>query len=161
MQGGPYGPLGHGSAFPIIEATTRLVLQYVEKMQTENIKSFTPKLDVCQEFADHAHLYLNRTAWTGPCSSWFKQGKVNGPLTMFPGSRLAYLSLLEKPRLEDLDVKYCNPLNRFEFLGNGFHVREFDGRDLSHYLGLLNGEDVQMDLESDFMALPIADKQAA
>src|SRR5262245_42469699 len=122
MQGGPYGPLGHGSAIPIIEATTRLVLQMVEKMQTDNIKSVAPKLDVCEEFAAHAKLFLNRTAWTGPCSSWFKQGKIDGPLTMFPGSRLTYLALLDKPRLEDLDVKYFNRLNRFEFLGNGFQT---------------------------------------
>ncbi|KAJ5964122.1 uncharacterized protein N7479_003998 [Penicillium vulpinum] len=146
MQGGPYGPLGHGSTLAIFEATSRLVLQIAEKMQTENIKSVTPKIEVCEEFAEHAKLFLNRTAWTGPCSSWFKQGKIDGPLAMFPGSRLSFLALLEKPRLEDCDLKYFNRLNRYEFLGNGFHTREFDGRDLSHYLGLLGGKDVQPDL---------------
>lgn len=33
--------------------------------------------------------------------------------------------------------------NVFAFLGNGFEVREFDGRDITDYLGLLDGVDVQ------------------
>lgn len=35
--------------------------------------------------------------------------------------------------------------NRFAFLGNGFHVREFDGRDITSYMGNLDekGRDVQ------------------
>jgi hypothetical protein len=33
--------------------------------------------------------------------------------------------------------------NRFAFLGNGFDTREFDGRDITNYLGLLGEEDKQ------------------
>lgn len=150
--GGPYGSLGHGSALPILEQMVRLVCQIVQKMQTDNIKSLAPRADVCEDFAQHAQLYLKRTAWSGNCSSWFKQGRVDGPLTMFPGSRLLYFDMLSKPRLEDYEVKYVNPLNRFEFLGNGFSTREFDGRDITNYWGLLDGEDKQRDLEAEVVA---------
>jgi hypothetical protein len=68
---------------------------------------------------------------------------------MFPGSRLTYLDLLSTPRFEDYHIEYLNSLNMFEFLGNGFSMREFDGRDLSYYLGLLDGEDHQINLEDD------------
>lgn len=69
---------------------------------------------------------------------------------MFPGSRLTYLELLGTPRFEDYHVTYKNSKNRFAFLGNGFQVREFDGRDLSFYLGILDGVgDKQLDLEAD------------
>ena len=59
------------------------------------------------------------------------------------------MDLMANPRFEDYQIEYLNPLNMFEFLGNGFATREFDGRDLSNYLGLLDGEDLQIDLEGD------------
>lgn len=149
MFGGPYGPLGHGSFLPIIETLVQNVLQCIEKMQKDRIKSLTPKPEVVNALKEHADLFLQRTAWTSGCSSWFKQGRIDGPLPMFPGSRLTYLELLSKPRFEDYNIEYCNSLNMFEFLGNGFDTREFDGRDLSYYLGLLDDQDVQIDLEAD------------
>ncbi len=60
------------------------------------------------------------------------------------------MELLEKPRFEDYEIEYMNKLNPLEFLGNGFGTRESDGRDLSYYLGLIDGMDVQMDLEGEF-----------
>ena len=131
---GPYGPLGHGSFLPIIERLVPNFLDTAKKMQTQNIKSMTPKREVCEAFIEHADLYLKRTAWTSGCSSWFKQGKVDGPLTMFPGTRLVYMDLLSQPRYEDYRIEYQSG-NPFGFLGNGFSTREYDGRDLSYYLG--------------------------
>lgn len=147
MMGGPNGPSGHGSLFPMLEILASNVLQCIDKMQRDRIESITPKTEAVREFKEHADLYLQRTAWTGPCSSVFKQGRVDGPLSMFPGSRLTYLELLSIPRFEDYDIIYCNKLNRWQFLGDGFAVREFDGRDLSYYMGLVDGEDRQIDLE--------------
>ena len=68
---------------------------------------------------------------------------------IFPASRLVYMDLLSIARFEDYDIEYLNPLNMYEFLGNGFSTREFDGRDLSNYLGLLGDDDHQIDLEGD------------
>ncbi|EXJ55336.1 hypothetical protein A1O7_08263 [Cladophialophora yegresii CBS 114405] len=149
MMGGPYGPLGHGSFLPIIETLAGNIIQVIQKMQKDRIKSLTPKSEIAEQFREHAQLFLKRTAWTSGCSSWFKQGRIDGPLPMFPASRLVYMDLLATPRFEDYNIEYLNPLNMFEFLGNGFARREFDGRDLSYYLGLLHGEDHQIDLEGD------------
>ncbi|KAF2397971.1 FAD/NAD(P)-binding domain-containing protein [Trichodelitschia bisporula] len=141
---GPYGPLGHGSFMPLIEQWTRYIFAVVEKAQVENVKSFSPKLELAQQFRQHADLFLQRTAWTSPCRSWFKQGKSDGQAAIYPGSRLSFLALLERPRFEDFDMEYWDE-NRFAFLGNGFHTREFDGRDITNYLGNLDpeGRDVQ------------------
>ncbi|OQV06871.1 hypothetical protein CLAIMM_11386 [Cladophialophora immunda] len=149
MMGGPYGALGHGSFLPILETLGSNIVACIQKMQKDRIKSMTPRAEAVEEFREHAELFLQRTAWASGCSSWFKQGRVDGPLTMFPGSRLVYLDLLATPRFEDYQIEYLNPLNRFAFLGNGFSQREFDGRDLSYYLGLLDGDDRQIDLEAD------------
>jgi hypothetical protein len=119
---------------PICEMINRHMLQLVKKIQTENIKSLTPKLSVCQKFAEHADLFSKRTAWAGHCRSWFKQGKFDGPLSIFPGSRLIYFDVLSTPRYEDYDIEYKSG-NPFGFFGNGFHKMEYDGSDLSYYLG--------------------------
>jgi hypothetical protein len=51
---------------------------------------------------------------------------------------------MEAPRWEDYEIEYWGR-NMFSFLGNGFHTREFDGRDITNYLGCLDelGRDVQ------------------
>lgn len=120
---------------PIVELVyQKHILAITKKMQLENIKSVTPRRDVCEAFMAHADIFLKRTAWSGPCVSWFKQGRLDGPLTMFPGSRLTYYALMDSPRYEDMAIEYESS-NPFQFLGNGFSTKEFDGSDLSFYLG--------------------------
>ncbi|KAI4675376.1 uncharacterized protein J4E84_010118 [Alternaria hordeiaustralica] len=145
---GPYGPLGHGSFMPLIEVWTRYIFSAITKCQVEKIKSLTPKLAPCLQFRQHADLFLQRTAWTSPCRSWFKQGKTDGQATMWPGSRLHFLKIMETPRYEDFEIEYRQG-NMWSFLGNGFEVREFDGRDITNYLGNLDeeGRDVQPDYD--------------
>lgn len=132
---GPYGPLGHGSFVPIIELVYGNVITVLKRMQKENIKSVTPRREVCDAFAEHANLFLKRTAWASKCRSWFKQGREDGPLAMFPGSRLVFFDLLSAPRYEDYKIEYLGDGNPFNFLGNGFSISEYDGSDLSYYLG--------------------------
>lgn len=138
---GPYGPLAHGSFFPLIAKWSDLIIKIITKMQIERIKSLRPKREVAEQFTDHADLYLQRTAWTSPCSSWFKNGRVDGQPTIYPGSRLHFMQLLENPRYEDYTIEYLDPKNMFSFLGNGFATREFDGRDITNYLGLLERQE--------------------
>ena len=134
MGVGPYGPLGHGSFVPLIEHVTKYILTAVKKMQAEDIKSLAPRPEVCEYFAEHADLYLKRTAWSGECRSWFKQGRLDGKLSIFPGSRLVFFGLMANPRFEDYCIQYRGS-NPFAFLGNGFSAKEFDGSDLAYYLG--------------------------
>lgn len=131
---GAYGPLGHGSFLPIIEHLMHHFISIIKRIQIQNIKSLAPRKEVCEAFVGHADLYLKRTAWTSGCRSWFKQGKVDGPLSIWPGTRLVFFDLLSDPRYEDYDITYLGG-NPFGFMGNGFSVREYDGSDLSYYLG--------------------------
>lgn len=139
---GAYGPLGHGSVIPMVEAYTNYIIQVLQKAQVEDIKSIRVNRSVGEAFTSHADLYLKRTAWSGPCSSWFKNGISSRKPLCWPGSRVHYLTMLQKPRFEDFDIDYLSA-NRFNFLGNGFDIREFDGRDITWYYGLLNNEDKQ------------------
>ena len=137
---------------PLIEQWTKYIFDVITKAQVENIKSFTPRMDLSKQFRQHADLFLQRTAWTSPCRSWFKQGKTDGQAVIYPGSRLSFFHLLDRPRYEDFDIEY-NDDNRYAFLGNGFDTREFDGRDITNYLGLLSedGKDVQPDYDENLI----------
>lgn len=132
---GPYCPAAHGSFFPLIQAYSDYALEVIAKLQTDDIKSIRPKEDVTRQFLRHADTFLKRTAWTGPCSSWFKGGKSDGKPSIWPGSRLHFLRLMEKVRFEDYEIEYLDKGNMWGFLGNGFHVCERDGSDITWYLG--------------------------
>ena len=106
----------------------------IKQIQTQNIRAMTPRKEVCQAFIEHADLYLKRTAWTPGCRSWFKQGKEDGPLSIWPGSRLLFFDAPSQPQYEAFCISYEGD-NPFGFFGSGFTVREYDGSDLSYYLG--------------------------
>lgn len=135
---GPYGPLAHGSFFPIIEKYTDYIINVITKMQVDCIKSLRPRRYCADEFMRHSAKFLERTAWTDPCSSWFKGGKATNTPTIYPGSRVSFLRLLKEPRFEDFDITY-DESNMFAFLGNGFALEEVNGNDMTYYLGTLQG----------------------
>ena len=62
------------------------------------------------------------------------------------------MELLQGPRYEDFEIEYWEE-NRFAFLGNGFEMREFDGRDITDYLGCLDdeGRDVQPEWDGELI----------
>ena len=93
------------------------------------------KDDALSDYNMYCQEYLKRTVWSGGCRSWYKNGKVDGPVTaMYPGSTLHYKEMLEATRWEDFDYEYTRK-NRFAFMGNGLSAREErEGEDLSFYL---------------------------
>lgn len=117
-------------------------MQIIEKMSDEWITAFEPTEEAVADFAEHRRTFIPRTAWSGSCNSWFKQGSVKGEVMMWPGSRIHFFDAMRIPRWEDYHLTRANR-NRFYYFGNGFAEREFDGHDLSWYLGLMDGEDKQ------------------
>ncbi|KAK5989781.1 FAD-binding monooxygenase moxY [Cladobotryum mycophilum] len=121
---GPNGPASHSSVLPILEWHTRYLFQMINKLQRENIRSFTPKAECVQDFSQHTHTLMKRLVWSAACRSWFKNGKTHGPVTaIWPGSRLHYFEALKDPRYEDFDIVYRSK-NRFQFMGNGYTEEE-------------------------------------
>lgn len=131
---GPNYPVGHGSALPIIEHTTKYMINMMKKMQTQNIQSVHPSPAAIREFSVHKDEFMKRTAWAAPCRSWFKQGGLaEGPIVaLHPGSRLHWFHLLRDIRYEDWEYKYLTP-NRFQYLGDGFSTTEAPGLDTTYY----------------------------
>ncbi|KAK9898968.1 FAD/NAD-P-binding domain-containing protein [Cystobasidium minutum MCA 4210] len=143
---GPYGPNGHGSGAPMIDVISRSFMKIIQKIQRENITSMQIKKKATEDFVEHAKLYLKRTAWAQTCSSWFKPpGQEAADPIMHPGNRILFIEQMENPRWEDYDYTYGYANNRFGCWGNGFTIREEDGRDTTWYYGLLENTDTQPD----------------
>jgi hypothetical protein len=56
--------------------------------------------------------------------------------------------MMEAPRFEDYEIEYRGD-NMFAFLGNGFEMRESDGRDITNYLGCLDKQERDQQPEYD------------
>jgi hypothetical protein len=123
---GPNGPVSHGSLLPILEWHTRYLFMCINKLQTENIKSMSPKPALIDQLQNHTHELMKRLVWSAACNSWFKMGKKNGPVTaVYPGSRLHYFEMLREVRWEDYELEYWTS-NRWQFMGNGYTQTELD-----------------------------------
>jgi hypothetical protein len=133
MYSGPYSPVAQGSIFPLATLFTNHFIKIIKKMRREHIRRLSPKDSAVKDFCEHARVYLQRTAWADPCSSWFKQGRKDGNVVMWPASRLAFFDLMAEPKYEDYEIEYWSG-NRWGYLGNGFTTGEFDGSDISYYL---------------------------
>jgi len=99
----------------------------------QSVKSVEPKQKALDDFDQHIQTYMTRTAWSTHCRSWFKNGKIDGPVVaLHPGSRVHWFHMLDEPRFEDFEWETFSQ-NRFAYLGNGFSVREENGRDSTYY----------------------------
>ncbi|KIW92820.1 uncharacterized protein Z519_06669 [Cladophialophora bantiana CBS 173.52] len=123
---GPNAPASHSSILPILEWHARYMFQMITKMQEEGIKAYDPKRECIKDFYNHTHELMKRLTWSAPCSSWFKNGKIHGPVTaIWPGSRLHYFECMKNPRYEDYNITYQGR-NRYEYMGNGYTQVETD-----------------------------------
>ncbi|SPO06777.1 related to monooxigenase [Cephalotrichum gorgonifer] len=124
---GPNSPISNGSLVLGIQATAVYVYKWLEKLQTEGIRSFEVRNDVNEEYNQHVQRYLERTVWTRGCRSWYKRGTVDGPVVaIYGGTTFHFMEALKNPRWEDfkMDRIKLAKSNRFAYLGDGFSQRE-------------------------------------
>lgn len=120
MLPGPPLPVQNGSTFASFHAMGAFVLRVIEKLQADNIRSFTPKRDVARAFMQHCEKYHEATVFSDECRSWYKNNATGRVTAVWPGSALHYAEALRTPRWEHYDLDYRNPTNMFAWLGNGF-----------------------------------------
>ncbi|KAF3803376.1 FAD-binding monooxygenase aflW [Colletotrichum gloeosporioides] len=125
---GPNAPIAHGDVFTLSEHIATYIANTIRKCQTESIRSITPSEAAVEDYFEHTAAFMPRTAFTGGCRSWYKQGEVNAPVTgLHPGSRMHFIRMLEHFRGEDWVYTYENARqNRFAYLGNGFTLPEME-----------------------------------
>jgi hypothetical protein len=110
------------------------MLKWIDRWQTENMRSFSPKKEAVDDFVEHINAYMPRTVWTENCRSWYKNGSEDGRVTaLWPGSSLHYMEAMEFPRYDDFVVTYTG--NRFSWMGNGYSQTEMDpNADWAYYI---------------------------
>ncbi|WVR07069.1 hypothetical protein IAU60_004108 [Kwoniella sp. DSM 27419] len=139
---GPGSPSAQGSIIVSIERISDYIIKFVHRFQRETIKTFEVDPQALDELAEHTEAQLKTTVWTDNCSSWFKNGSSDGPvIALHPGGRLHFFSMLMDPRYEDFKYTYWNK-NRFAYLGNGYTLREIEGRNDTWYLQYADGLDL-------------------
>ncbi|MAD84311.1 MAG: hypothetical protein CL912_15210 [Deltaproteobacteria bacterium] len=127
---GPNSPISNGSLVLGVQATAVYVYKWLEKLQTESIKSFEVRHDVNEEYNQHMQKYLERTVWTRGCRSWYKRGTIDGPVVaIYGGTSFHFMEAIKNPRWEDFVIDRLDEAkyNRFAYLGNGFSGRETKG----------------------------------
>lgn len=124
---GPNSPISNGSLVIGIQTTAIYIYKWLEKLQTEGIRSFAVRNDVNEEYNQHVQRYMERTVWTRGCRSWYKRGTVDGPVVaIYSGTTFHFIEALKNPRWEDFHLERSPEAkpNRFAYLGNGFTMRE-------------------------------------
>ena len=71
---GPTFPVSNGSVMGPLQAVGTYIVQIVQKMQQEHVKSFTPNQEVADAFNQHAQTWYKGTCWAEQtCRSWYKE----------------------------------------------------------------------------------------
>jgi cation diffusion facilitator CzcD-associated flavoprotein CzcO len=84
---GPYSPIGQASVLAMMDHFSKWILQMIEKMQVEDIKSVIPKQPVIDDYGEHTKLLIKRFVWDEPCRSWMKAGSIDTPPSSYAGTR--------------------------------------------------------------------------
>lgn len=129
---GPNCPVGNGPLLPVIETQADYMLKWIDRWQTENIRSFYPKIEAVNDFVEHVNAYMPQTVWTEACRSWYKD-RAGRVVALWPGSSLHFMEVMQYPRFDDFVIKYHG--NRFEWMGNGYSQIEMDpSADWAYYI---------------------------
>ncbi|KAH7072085.1 hypothetical protein BKA63DRAFT_605008 [Paraphoma chrysanthemicola] len=131
---GPNAPISNGSLVPGMEHQVDYALAFVQKLQKEDITSAVVSDAAAAEFEEWKNDIMEGMSWTGSCTSWYKNGTVNGKVTgPWPGSVNHFLEVLRTPRYEDFAYKYA-VRNRFRYFGDGRAPLEAKGGHLGWYV---------------------------
>lgn len=130
---GPNCPIANGSLVPCIEWSVAYIIQAIQKMQRDQIRTLEVKQSVQDAFNAYAQEVHKDMVWQGSCQSWYKDRTTGKITAVWPGSSNHFMELIESPRYEDFEIQYINA-NPFWFMGNGVSQRETKKQDLTYYL---------------------------
>lgn len=85
------------------------MLEWIEKIATEDIKSIVVKDSVVRDYNKVAQESLKRCVWSKGCHAWYSkrnEGASNAVAAMYPGSVLQFKAYMDKLRPECFDIQY-------------------------------------------------------
>jgi cyclohexanone monooxygenase len=101
---GPNTGLGHNSMIYMIESQTNYIIDAIQKMTKQNIKSIDVRKDVQTKFNIEIQKKLEGTIWLSGCKSWYlsADGKNH---TVWPGFTLEFRNRTKHINLNDYHVE--------------------------------------------------------
>ena len=135
---GPAWPVHNGSVMGPLVANADYVIDVLQKMQRDQIRSLSPRIDVTAKYNEHVQAWIRRTVWTQDCRSWFKNNDTGKVTALWPGTALHFREAILHPRYEDYEIEYVHD-NPFAALGNGYTWAErTEGMDPTPFLSIEN-----------------------
>ncbi|KAL3462604.1 hypothetical protein BJX64DRAFT_258672 [Aspergillus heterothallicus] len=136
--GGPNAPVAHGAVPAMLAWSADYMLDWVEKIAREDIKSVVVKDSVVRDYNRYAAENLRRCVWSKGCTAWYSKknapGESNTVTALYPGSGLQYKEYIKTIRGEHFDIRH-NTSNPFRYLGNGeLELERAEWGDMAYYL---------------------------
>lgn len=100
---GPGATWSNGTLLPSIENSIEYSVKMMKKISTECIKSAAVKQEALDDLYAHFDEFHKNTVWQEACRSWFKDGKVENRIYLWPGPTIHFLKSIKDPRMEDYD----------------------------------------------------------
>lgn len=66
---GPTWPIENGSVMAPLYSVSEYAIQFIKKMQNENIRSWVPRQVITDKFNDHVQEWIKHTVWKDDCRS--------------------------------------------------------------------------------------------
>ena len=90
---GPNTGIGHTSALFIIESQMNYILDCIQTVRRQGLRSIEVRQEAEQAYTGMIHREMQRTVWqSGGCHSWY-QSKSGHVIAMFPGFSFSYYRL--------------------------------------------------------------------
>lgn len=134
MTLGPNSPITNGSLVAAMERQLDYALHFADRISRTGVTSAVVTPSAEAEFREWKDEIMKGMAWTGSCTSWYKNGSADGPVIgTWPGSVNHFLEIMREPRYEDFEFKYRSR-NRFTYFGDGRAPVEARGEPLGWYM---------------------------
>lgn len=75
---GPNAPISNGSLIGAIERQLDYALNFVQKIQSQDLRSVVVTKDAAKEFDEWKNEFMKNMSWSGSCTSWYKNGTTDG-----------------------------------------------------------------------------------
>jgi hypothetical protein len=103
MLYGPNTNLGHNSIIYMLESQIRYVTACVQAIFARRLKYVDVKSRVQAEFNEELRRRMQRSAWSGDCSSWYKTASGTNT-NNWPGFTFAYRRRTREPDFGHYEV---------------------------------------------------------
>ncbi|MGH3969705.1 MAG: flavin-containing monooxygenase, partial [Mycobacterium sp.] len=100
---GPHSPIGNHSLIAVAETQTRYVVDWIKRMQRNNIASVAPSQAATDDYNADRNAALPGTVWVTGCQSWYLD--ADGNPEVWPWTPRRHREMLAEPRPDHFTMR--------------------------------------------------------